>query len=70
MMLNETTNNRGDNTMLISQDEVINEAREKLNKQLVQRKSLLGNTCEEYAEKRCIDLYIIKFIIKILYLLF
>jgi|TARA_R110001583_G_scaffold61258_2_gene181273 hypothetical protein len=47
-------------SQLNKQDEVIEQAREKLNKQLVQRKSLLGNTCEEYAEKRCIDLYIIK----------
>ena len=47
-------------SQLDKQDEVIDEARKKLDKQLAQRKALLGNTCEEYAEKRCIDLYIIK----------
>tara|TARA_Y100000310_G_scaffold165458_1_gene165188 strand:- start:90 stop:1085 length:996 start_codon:yes stop_codon:yes gene_type:complete len=47
-------------SQLNKQDEVIDEARKKLDKQLAQRKALLGNTCEEYAEKRCIDLYIIK----------
>ncbi len=47
-------------SQLDRQDKVIDEARKKVDKQLAQRKALLGNTCEEYAEKRCIDLYIIK----------
>ena len=47
-------------SQLDRQDKLINEAREELEKKLIQRKSLLGNTSEEYAEKRCIDLYIIK----------
>ena len=47
-------------SQLDRQDKLIEEARQKLDKKLIQRKELLGNTCEEYAEKRCIDLYIIK----------
>ena len=47
-------------SQLDRQDKLINEAREELEKKLKERKSLLGNTSEEYAEKRCIDLYIIK----------
>ena len=47
-------------SQLDKQDEAINSAREKLGKKVLQRRSLLGNTAEEYAEKRCIDLYIIK----------
>ena len=31
-----------------------------LEEKLKIRRDLLGNTCEDYAEKRCIDLYIIK----------
>tara|TARA_B100000424_G_C22944388_1_gene502557 strand:- start:1572 stop:2570 length:999 start_codon:yes stop_codon:yes gene_type:complete len=42
------------------QDELIHKAREELDEKLKIRRELLGNTCEDYAEKRCIDLYIIK----------
>tara|TARA_R110002020_G_scaffold6262_2_gene26174 strand:- start:98 stop:1099 length:1002 start_codon:yes stop_codon:yes gene_type:complete len=42
-----------------NQDRLVEEARAKLNKKLKQKESLLGNTAETYADKRCFDLYII-----------
>lgn len=47
-------------SQLDSQDELIQHERKELNEKIAIRKSLLGNTCEEYADKRCIDLYVIK----------
>jgi hypothetical protein len=41
------------------QDALIKEAREKLQKKQKEKDSLLGNTAEVYADKRCFDLYII-----------
>jgi hypothetical protein len=46
-------------SQLDQQDKLIEEAREKLNKKLKEKESLLGNTAETYADKRCFDLYII-----------
>jgi hypothetical protein len=46
-------------SQLDNQDKLIEEAREKLAKKLKQKESLLGNTAETYADKRCFDLYII-----------
>lgn len=42
-----------------NQDRLIDEARKKLTTKLRQKDSLLGNTAENYADKRCFDLYII-----------
>ncbi len=47
-------------SQLNQQDKIIAKARNELEEKYNERKSLLGNTSEEYAEKRCIDLYIIK----------
>ena len=47
-------------SQLDRQEELVNEARQELEALLVTRQSLIGNTCEEYADKRCIDLYIIE----------
>ena len=47
-------------SQLNQQDKEIAKARVGLEQKHQERRSLLGNTCEEYAEKRCIDLYIIK----------
>jgi hypothetical protein len=42
-----------------NQDRLIEEARKKVNIKIRQKESLLGNTAESYADKRCFDLYII-----------
>ena len=47
-------------SQLDSQDKLIEEAREDLYKKQQEKVNLVGNTCETYADKRCIDLYIIK----------
>ena len=47
-------------SQLNQQDKEIAKARGELEQKHQERKSLLGNTSEAYAEKRCIDLYIIK----------
>ena len=47
-------------SQLNQQDKEIAKARVGLEQKHQERKSLLGNTSEAYAEKRCIDLYIIK----------
>jgi hypothetical protein len=46
-------------SQLDQQDKLIEEGRKKLNKKLKEKESLLGNTAETYANKRCFDLYII-----------
>ena len=47
-------------SQLNQQDKIIAKARNELEEKYNERISLLGNRSEEYAEKRCIDLYIIK----------
>ncbi len=47
-------------SQLERQDKIIEESRKELQEKLIARQSLIGNTCEEYADKRCIDLYVIK----------
>jgi hypothetical protein len=47
-------------SQLDNQDKIIEEERKNLADKTNIRNSLLGNTCEQYADKRCIDLYIIK----------
>ena len=47
-------------SQLDNQDKLIEEARKELMDKLVVRSALLGNTCEKYADKRCIDLYVIR----------
>ena len=46
-------------SQLDQQDKLIDDAREKLNLKTKIKESLLGNTAEVYADKRCFDLYII-----------
>ena len=43
-----------------NQEKEIESTRKKLQEKLTIRQALLGSTCEEYADKRCLDLYIIK----------
>ena len=47
-------------SQLDNQDELIEEERKILTEKITMRQALLGNTCEEYADKRCIDLYVIR----------
>lgn len=47
-------------SQLDNQEKIIEEERKNLTQKLNIRHSLLGNTCEQYADKRCIDLYVIK----------
>ena len=47
-------------SQLDNQEELIEHERKELNEKAATRRSLLGNTCEEYADKRCIDLYVIR----------
>ena len=47
-------------SQLDNQEKIIEEERKALTEKITIRQSLLGNTCEEYADKRCIDLYVIK----------
>jgi hypothetical protein len=47
-------------SQLDRQEELVEGARKELEELLGARQSLIGNTCEQYADKRCIDLYIIK----------
>jgi len=51
-------------SQLDQQDKLINEARKKLNEKTRVKDSLLGNTAETYADKRCFDLYIINSLFK------
>ena len=47
-------------SQLDNQDKIIEEERKEFQKKTNTRRALLGNTCEEYADKRCIDLYVIR----------
>lgn len=47
-------------SQLDTQQELIEIERKKLSEKLSIRRAMLGNTCEEYADKRCIDLYVIR----------
>ena len=47
-------------SQLDSQEKAIEDERKALVEKVAIRRSLLGNTCEEYADKRCIDLYVIR----------
>ena len=47
-------------SQLTRQDQLISEARQKIQKKYEQKKDLVGNTCESYAEKRGTDYYIMK----------
>lgn len=47
-------------SQLDNQEKIIEQEREALTEKINIRQSLLGNTAEEYADKRCIDLYVIK----------
>ena len=47
-------------SQLDNQQKIIDEERQALAEKITIRRALLGNTCEEYADKRCIDLYVIR----------
>tara|TARA_Y100000034_G_C6904611_1_gene419388 strand:+ start:2208 stop:3212 length:1005 start_codon:yes stop_codon:yes gene_type:complete len=47
-------------SQLDSQEKAIEDERKALVEKVAIRRSLLGNTCEEYADKRCVDLYVMR----------